>query len=67
MQQQQITNERPTMTTREAAQFLNRSPRTLRGWACGVAVAPAGVKPVRVGRMLHWPVEQLRKALEPEK
>lgn len=55
------------MTTREAAKFLNRSPRTLRGWACGAAKAPEGVSPVRLGRMLHWPVEQLRKALEPQK
>lgn len=54
----------PTLTTAQAAKFLNRSARTLRGWACGAAPAPAGIKPVRLGSRLHWPVAQLEQALQ---
>ena len=53
----------PTLTTAQAAKFLNRSARTLRGWACGAATAPAGIKPVRLGSRLHWPLAQLEQAL----
>lgn len=56
----------PTMTTAQAAQFLNRSVRTLRSWACGAGTPPEGISPVRVGRTLHWPVEQLERALKPK-
>lgn len=52
---------RPTLTTEEAAHFLNRKPQTLRSWA---SAEPAGVpRPVRINGRLAWPVADIRKLL----
>jgi len=53
--------ERPTLTTAEAAYFLNRQPQTLRNWA----IRNEGpVKCVRIGGRLAWPTSDIRALLE---
>jgi predicted DNA-binding transcriptional regulator AlpA len=53
---EQVT--RPTVTTEEAAHYLNRSPQTLRCWA---STEPAGMpRPVRINGRLAWPVSEIR-------
>lgn len=49
------------MTTSEAAAFLNRSPATLRTWACK---GTGPIQPRRINTRLAWPVEDLRRLLE---
>ena len=52
---------RPTVTTEEAAYYLNRKPQTLRSWA---SAEPAGVpRPIRINGRLAWPVAEIRKLL----
>lgn len=58
----QIT--RPTVTTEEAAHYLNRKPQTLRNWAC---FQPAGVpRPLRIHSRLAWKVSDIRALLNGE-
>lgn len=53
---------RPTVTTEEAAHYLNRKPQTLRSWA---SAEPAGVpRPIRINGRLAWPVAGIRTLLE---
>jgi len=55
---------RPTVTTEEAAHYLNRKPQTLRSWA---SAEPAGVPhPIRINGRLAWPVAAIRALLEGE-
>jgi hypothetical protein len=57
---EQVT--RPTVTTEEAAYYLNRKPQTLRSWA---SAEPAGVpRPIRISGRLAWPVAAIRELLE---
>lgn len=52
---------RPTVTTEEAAHYLNRKPQTLRSWA---SAEPAGVpRPVRINGRLAWPVADIKRLL----
>lgn len=51
---------RPTVTTGEAAHYLNRRPQTLRGWACA---EDGPLRPIRVNGRLAWPVAELRRVL----
>lgn len=51
---------RPTVTTREAAYYLNRQVQTLHLWACKET---GPVRPVRVNGRLAWPVAEIRRAL----
>ena len=52
---------RPTLTTEEAAHYLNRKPQTLRSWA---SAEPAGVpRPIRINGRLAWPVAAIRALL----
>jgi len=51
---------RSTLATREAAHHLNRSPQTLRIWACR---GEGPIQPIRVGGRLAWPVTTIRKLL----
>jgi hypothetical protein len=53
--------ERPTLTTAEAAYFLNRQPQTLRNWAIR---NDGPVKCVRIGGRLAWPTSDIRALLE---
>lgn len=54
---------RPTVTTTEAAFYLNRATQTLRLWAC---YESGPVRPVRVNGRLAWPVSELRRVLRGE-
>ena len=47
---EQVT--KPNLTTAELAYYLNRSPQTLRGWACRTGTGP--MKPKRIGGILAW-------------
>lgn len=53
--------KRPTLTTEEAAHFLNRTPQRLRVWACR---ENGPIRPVRVGGRLHWRTEDVRRLLQ---
>lgn len=54
---------RPRVTTEQAAHYLNRRPQTLRGWA-SAETFPDGLRPVRVNGRLGWPMDGIRRALE---
>jgi len=48
-----------------AAYHLNRTPQTLRGWAC--RNGPSGpLSPIRLQGRLAWSVEDLRRVLSGE-
>lgn len=52
---------RPTVTTEEAAYYLNRKPQTLRSWA---SVEPTGApRPVRINGRLAWAVSDIKRLL----
>jgi hypothetical protein len=50
---------RPTVSTAQAAFYLNRKPQTLRGWAMTEKV----IRPVRLNGRLAWPIEAIKAAL----
>ena len=50
---------RPTVSTAQAAFYLNRKPQTLRGWAMNGKV----IRPVRLNGRLAWPIEAIKAAL----
>ena len=52
--------KRPTVTTDEAAHYLNRRPQTLRGWACH---EDGPIRPIRINGRLAWPMTELRALL----
>lgn len=55
------TVTRTTLTTEEAAYYLNRKPQTLRSWA---SAEPSGVpKALRINGRLAWPVAAIRELL----
>lgn len=51
---------RPTISTEQAAYYLNRRPQTLRGWACK---EHGPLRPIRINGRLAWPVAAIREAL----
>ncbi|RYF61169.1 MAG: DNA-binding protein [Comamonadaceae bacterium] len=51
---------RPTVTTEEAAFYVNRRPQTLRCWAMGQT---GPLNPRRIGGRLAWSVADLRALL----
>lgn len=51
---------RDVVVTAAAAYYLNRSPQTLRNWAC----VGGPIRPIRVHGRLGWPVSAIRKMLE---
>ena len=56
-----LANETRThVPTACAAFWLNRSPQTLRAWAC---FENGPVRPVRVGGRLAWPVAAIKGLL----
>jgi hypothetical protein len=56
-----LANElRSALATREAAQHLNRSPQTLRIWACR---GDGPIQPLRIGGRLAWPTDAIRRLL----
>ena len=50
----------PTVTTNSAAYYLNRVPRTLRGWA---SLENGPIRPIRVFGKLAWSVSEIRSLL----
>lgn len=53
---------RTALPTAEAAQHLNRSPQTLRIWACRDGTGP--LRPIRVNGRLAWKTADIRALLE---
>ncbi|CAI8974544.1 Helix-turn-helix domain-containing protein [Pseudomonas sp. IT-P74] len=53
--------DRPTLTTAEAAHFLNRKQQTLRNWAIR---NDGPVKCARIGGRLAWPTAAVRALLD---
>lgn len=49
---------KPNLTTAETAYYLNRSPQTLRVWACRSGAGP--MVPSRVGGLLAWPTATVK-------
>ncbi len=58
---EQVT--RPTVTTADAAYYLNRRPQTLRAWAC---LENGALRPIRINGRLAWPVAAIRSLLNGE-
>ena len=56
---------RPTITTPEAAFYLNYARQTLRGWAC---MERGPIRPIRLpgSSKLHWRTADIRRLLEAE-
>lgn len=52
---EQVT--RPNLKTAEAAHYLNRSPQTLRGWACH---EDGPIRPRRIAGLLAWPTAEVK-------
>ncbi|WP_407081639.1 helix-turn-helix domain-containing protein [Methylomonas montana] len=55
-----ITLDRETVTTKEAAAFLNRKVQTLHTWAWS---GKGPVKPVKVGGRWAWRIDDLKAAV----
>lgn len=51
---------RPTVPTDQAAYYLDRSPQTLRQWAC---LENGPLRPLRVYGRLAWPVSGIKALL----
>lgn len=51
---------RPTVSTEQAAYYMNRRPQTMRGWAC---LENGPIRPIRVNGRLAWPVAAIKAAL----
>ena len=49
-----------TVTTAAAAYYLNRSPQTLRKWAC---FENGPIRPIRINGRLAWGVKEIKKLL----
>ena len=61
---QALANETRThVPTDHAAFWLNRSPQTLRAWAC---FENGPVRPVRINGRLAWPVAAIVRLLKGE-
>ncbi len=51
------------LTTEKASAYINRTPQTLRKWAC-LDCAPNGIRPIRINGRLAWKVSDLQMLLE---
>lgn len=51
---------RSHVSTATAASWLNRTPQTLRKWAC---YEDGPIRPVKINGRLAWPVVEIRKLL----
>jgi len=51
---------RPTVSTNQAAHYLNLKPHTLHCWA---VYQNGAVNPRRVNGRLHWAIADIRRAL----
>lgn len=52
---------RPVVSTEQAAFYLGRQPQTLRGWAMRDGKGP--IRPLRINGRLAWPVDALKLLL----
>ena len=55
-----IARGRDTVTTHEAAATINRTPQTLRKWAC---LENGPIRPIRINGRLAWKVSDLQALL----
>ena len=55
-----IARGRDTVTTHEAAATINRTPQTLRKWAC---LENGPIRPIRIFGRLAWKVSDLQALL----
>ncbi|AKH39603.1 hypothetical protein AAW31_11175 [Nitrosomonas communis] len=51
---------RPTVTTEEAAYYLNRKPQTMRIWAMN---ENGLITPLRINGRLAWPVKEIKRVM----
>lgn len=52
---------KPTLTTEEAAFYLNRKPQTLRGWSMDSTSSP--IKPISIAGRNAWRTEDVRRLM----
>ena len=50
------------LSTDKASAYINRTPQTLRKWAC-LDCAPNGIRPIRINGRLAWKISDLQKLL----
>jgi hypothetical protein len=50
----------PTVSTYAAASYLGLAPQTMFIYACKET---GPIRPIRIGRRLHWPVRDLKRLL----
>lgn len=55
-----VAKGRDTLPTNEAAPTINRTPQTLRKWAC---LEQGPIRPIRINGRLAWRVSDLRSLL----
>jgi len=55
------SEDRPAVTTKEAAWLLNRRPQTLRKWAC---YGTGPIQPIRGHARLLWAVGDIQRLLK---
>lgn len=55
-----VARGRDVLTTNEAAPAINRSPQTLRKWAC---LENGPIRPIRINGRLAWRVSDLQALL----
>jgi len=51
---------KPNLTTEETAYYTNRTPKTLRSWAC---YENGPIRPLRINGRLAWPVSEVKRIL----
>ncbi len=49
------------LSTKDAAEALNRRPQTLRKWAC---LGTGPIRPVRINGRMGWRVADIRRLIE---
>ena len=54
----QVTS--PTLSTNDAAFYLNRKAQTLRSWAC---LENGAIRPIRINGRLAWSVDKIKALL----
>lgn len=56
-----IQELRQAVTTAQAAKALNRTPQTLRKWAC---LENGPIRPIRINGRLAWPLDEIARLLD---
>jgi hypothetical protein len=56
-----VAKGRDTLPTNEAAPTINRSPQTMRKWAC---LEQGPIRPIRINGRLAWRVSDLLSLLQ---